>query len=231
MKCSLQVRCEAGFFQEQYVLGHCCRLYSWPCDPRLTFRQGGRERKKKEREKENGGRGEKELLPARPREERRREKLKSQQASWEGRRARARRAQLCTLALPPPETPTNRLQTRLYRKKGGAWLARQCLEVLSLLAHSLDRRAHERRTDLSLSLSLSSRVLLLLLLLQSLLLPLLPPLLSVPYPGGRFPLPSVLSPWATKRRKPRLSACAPSFSLHFSLSLFSGLSGQSLRSL
>ncbi len=158
-------------------------------------------------------------MPARPREERRREKLKSQQASWEGRRARARRAQLCTLALPPPETPTNRLQTRLYRKKGGAWLARQCLEVLSLLAHSLDRRAHERRTDLSLSLSLSSRVLLLLLLLQSLLLPLLPPLLSVPYPGGRFPLPSVLSPWAPKRRKPRLSAYAPSFSLHFSLSL------------
>ncbi len=95
-------------------------------------------------------------MPARPREERRREKLKSQQASWEGRRARARRAQLCTLALPPPETPTNRLQTRLYRKKGGAWLARQCLEVLSLLAHSLDRRAHERRTDLSLSLSVKS---------------------------------------------------------------------------
>ncbi len=176
---------------------------------------------KKEREKENGGRGEKELLPARPREERRREKLKSQQASWEGRRARARRAQLCTLALPPPETPTNRLQTRLYRKKGGAWLARQCLEVLSLLAHSLDRRAHERRTDLSLSLS--SRVLLLLLLLQSLLLPLLPPLLSVPYPGGRFPLLSVLSPWAPKRRKPRLSAYAPSFSLHFSLSLLRAL--------
>ncbi len=229
MKCSLQVRCEAGFFQEQYVLGHCCRLYSWPCDPRLTFRQGGRERMKKEREKENGGRGEKELLPARPREERRREKLKSQQASWEGRRARARRAQLCTLALPPPETPTNRLQTRLYRKKGGAWLARQCLEVLSLLAHSLDRRAHERRTDLSLSLcqvgccccccycSLcccrSCRR-----------------CCRCRIPEADF-LSSPSSPLGHRREESLASLPTLPVSLSISLSLFSGLSGQSLRSL